>query len=627
RVADLLATPLAGLDAADVRTVARRLRLRERDQASRDGRTPRSSTELLRDAILDPEGLLDGLADPGQAERRAAAFATLLAEARRKAAGGAAVEEVLWALWSGTSWPDRLRAATERGGLAARLAHRDLDAVGALFDAAERAEDQREHTSVAAFLDTLRAQQIPADTLAERGVRDDAVRLMTAHRAKGLEWPLVVVAHVQEDTWPDLRRRATLLRADRIGVDGVVPPTSTRELLADERRLFYVACTRATRRLVVTAVASTDDEGEQPSRFLEELFPDDDGHRVQHVPGRPRRPLSLPGLVAELRRTVADPDQPAALRQAAALRLARLADDHRAGRAWVPSADPATWWGTRGWSAGTEPLRAADEPVVISASTLTSVEQCPAKWFLEREGGGERPATQAQGFGNVVHALADRIGRGEVELEGRASEEVVDELMTHVDGVWGQIPFRTPWSGECERAEVRAALLRFLARHRSPGAREVIGTEQPLRAEVTLPDGQRVLLHGYADRIELDASGRVVVVDLKTGKSTPTKEEIRSHPQLGLYQLAVEHGAVPGHDQPGGAELWQLRQGLSSGMRVQEQPPQVADEEGVRPIERQLMGAVARLREERFPARPGSHCAHCAFDRFCPALTSGTVLS
>ncbi|HYH33796.1 MAG TPA: ATP-dependent helicase, partial [Nocardioides sp.] len=92
RVADLLATPLAGLDAADVRTVARRLRLREREQASRHGRTPRSSTELLRDAILDPEGLLDGLPDPGPAERRAAAFATLLAEARRKAAGGAAVE-------------------------------------------------------------------------------------------------------------------------------------------------------------------------------------------------------------------------------------------------------------------------------------------------------------------------------------------------------------------------------------------------------------------------------------------------------------------------------------------------------------------------------------------------------
>jgi superfamily I DNA/RNA helicase/RecB family exonuclease len=626
RVADLLATPLAGLDAADVRAVARSLRARERVLAAAEERTPRSSPELLREAVLDPT-VLAGVGDPTSGERKARSFADLLARVRAALADGGSVEQLLWELWSGTGWPERLRTAATRGGQAGRLAHRDLDAVCALFDAAARAEDQREHTSAAAFLATLRAQQIPADTLAERGVRDEAVRLLTAHRAKGLEWPLVVVAHVQEEAWPDLRRRATLLRADRIGRHGLVPPTTTRELLADERRLFYVACTRATRRLVVTAVASTDDEGEQPSRFLGELFPDEDQQRVRHVDGRPRRPLSLPGLVAELRRTVADPAQPEPLRQAAARRLASLAEAHRSERLWAPSADPASWWGTRAWTVGDEPLRPAAEPVVISASTLTSVEQCPAKWFLEREGGGERAATQSQGFGNVVHALADRVGRGEVELEGRTADEVVDALLGHVDSVWGQIPFRTPWSAASEREQVRGALHRFLVRHRAPDAREVIGTEEPIRAEVTLPDGQVVRLHGYADRIELDSEGRVVVVDLKTGKTAPTAEEIRQHPQLGLYQLAVEHGAVPGHDTPGGAELWQLRQPLASGLKVQTQAPQQPDDDGVRPIERQLMNAVDRLRTEEFPARPGTHCTYCAFARFCPTQTSGTVLS
>ncbi|QZY30092.1 ATP-dependent helicase [Nocardioides coralli] len=627
RVSELLATPLAGMDATDVRSVARRLRARDRERATAEGRPPRRSPDLLRDAVLDPR-VLAAVTDPTPGERKALAIAELLAGARELRAAGATVEELLWHLWAGTTWPQRLRDTTERGGLAARLAHRDLDAVVALFDAAVRAEEQREHTSAGAFLDTLRAQQIPGDTLAETGVRDHAVRLLTAHRAKGLEWPLVVVAHVQEDAWPDLRRRATLLRADRIGVSGLVPPTTARELLADERRLFYVAVTRATRRLVVTAVRSTDDEGEQPSRFLEELFPDEPGRRISHVPGRPRRPLSLPGLVAELRRTVADPDQPEPLRRAAALRLARLTAAHRAGEVRVPWADPASWWGTRAWSVGDEPLRPLDQPVVISASTLTSVDQCPAKWFLEREGGGERPAGQAQGFGNVVHALADRIGRGEVELAGRTSESVVEELMAQVDTVWSQIPFRTPWSAESERSKVREALVGFLSRHRSAEARELVGTEQPLRAEVELADGQRVLLHGYADRIELDTEGRVVVVDLKTGKTAPTKEELRVHPQLGLYQLAVEHGAVPGHDVPGGAELWHLRQQLAtSGMRVQQQAPQVPDEDGVRPIERQLSEAVGRLRDEEFPARPGPQCSYCAFERFCPAQTSGTVLS
>ena len=91
-------------------------------------------------------------------------------------------------------------------------AHRDLDAICALFDEAAKAEEQRGHTSAETFLETLPAQQIPSDSLADRGVRGDAVRLITAHRSKGLEWRLVVLHGVQERAWPDLRRRSTLLR-------------------------------------------------------------------------------------------------------------------------------------------------------------------------------------------------------------------------------------------------------------------------------------------------------------------------------------------------------------------------------------------------------------------------------
>jgi len=62
-------------------------------------------------------------------------------------------------------------------------------------------------------------------------------------------------------------------------------------------------------------------------------------------------------------------------------------------------------------------------------------------------------------------------------------------------------------------------------------------------------------------------------------------------------------------------------------MRVQPQSVQQPDGEGIRVIDRQLMEAARRLRAEEFPARPGTHCDHCAFERFCPALTAGTVLS
>jgi CRISPR/Cas system-associated exonuclease Cas4 (RecB family) len=39
------------------------------------------------------------------------------------------------------------------------------------------------------------------------------------------------------------------------------------------------------------------------------------------------------------------------------------------------------------------------------------------------------------------------------------------------------------------------------------------------------------------------------------------------------------------------------------------------------------MEAARRLRGEEFPARPGAHCDYCAFERFCPARTAGTVLT
>ena len=81
------------------------------------------------------------------------------------------------------------------------------------------------------------------------------MRLLTAHAAKGLEWDLVVVAGVQEGVWPDLRLRGSLLGSRSWSTcaagppdDAAVAPVSA-PLLDEERRLFYVAVTRARRQL------------------------------------------------------------------------------------------------------------------------------------------------------------------------------------------------------------------------------------------------------------------------------------------------------------------------------------------------------------------------------------------
>lgn len=623
RAETLLLSPLVGADAVELRALARALRARERES----GVVARPSAALIEEALRAPH-VLDGV--ESAAVHRVRAFTELVGRARQRLEAGGSLEEVLWELWDGTSWPARLQAGVAAGGGAARLAHRDLDAVCALFDYAGRAQEHLGAGGVVEFLEQLRAQQIPADTLVEQGARGDAVRLMTAHRSKGLEWRLVVVAHVQEQAWPDLRLRTSLLRADELGHDGLVERPTARALLAEERRLFYVACTRARERLVVTAVASTADDGEEASRFLGELAADPAD--VVHVVGRPARPLSLAGLVAELRRTCADEEVAEPVRRAAAARLARLAAAEHQGRPLVPAAHPGTWWGTRALSRAEAPLLAADTPVRITASMLTAIERCPLRWFLERRAGGEQTGNQGQGFGNVVHALADRLGSG--ELDG-PPEAVVDGLMEHLDRVWSEIPFRTPWSAALEREAARAALVRYLHWLDRARSRERVATEQDFEAQVVLDDGTRATLHGRADRLEIDAEGRVVVVDLKTTKYPPADKDVPADPQLGLYQLAVENGgfdavlpedARPG--RPGGAELWQLRKESRGLLKVQAQDPLPSGGEEPRLIDEQIRTAVELVREEAFPTRPEKQqCDRCDFRPMCPSWNSQGVVS
>jgi superfamily I DNA/RNA helicase/RecB family exonuclease len=622
RAESLLLGPLGGLDAGDVRRLSRLLRTREKDLARADGRLPLTSRELVRQAVLR-DGFLDDLDGPEAVATDA--VHTLLRSTADALAGDATAEDALWRLWSGTDWPGRLRRAVELGGGAARRAHRDLDSIVALFDVATREAEKRDAAAVTGpagvrdFLSRLVAQQIPADTLAEQGVRGAAVRLLTAHRSKGLEWDLVVVAHVQQDAWPDLRRRSSMLQADQIGRGELLPPLTARELLQEERRLFYVACTRARSRLVVTAVASAEDDGEQPSRFLDEL-----GVTVEQVAGRPQRPLSLAGLVSELRRTVADPATSPSLRSAAARRLARLAAETTRDRALVPQADPSSWWGTRAATRSVEPVRDPDRPMPVSASMLEHLMVCPTQWFLTAEAGGTAPAHQSANIGQLVHALAQRVAAGDLAPD-------LDALMLHVDEVWGRLHFRTPWSAAREHDRIELALTRFLAWH-AADPRKLVGTEERFETVVELDSGEKVSLYGYADRLELDADGRIVVVDLKTAKTAPTGPAVQRHVQLGVYQYAVDHGAADelaggvGAGSGGGARVQHGPAEGAPGGR-QEQPPFADDGPERTALRLQLDRAAALVRAETFPAVAGDHCRDCDFRSICPIQGAGSVTS
>ncbi|MFJ3985719.1 ATP-dependent helicase [Streptomyces fungicidicus] len=609
----LLTSPLAGTDAADLRRLGRALREEERAAGNP---LPPPSDELLARALAEPERL--AVHDPAYA-RGAQRLGALLSRARERLAGGGTAEETLWDLWDGTPWPQRLERSARRGGAAGRNADRDLDAVCALFATAARAEERTGGRGALNFLEEIEAEDIAADTLTRRAARHDAVRLMTAHRSKGLEWHLVVVAGVQEGLWPDLRRRGSLLEADRIGRDGLAEPLTPGALLAEERRLFYVAATRARERLVVTAVQAPADDGDQPSRFLTEL-----GVEPKDVTGRPRRPLSVAALVAELRATTVDPRVSDTLREAAAQRLARLAalaDED--GRPLVPSAHPYRWWGMFEPTRSGVPLRDRDQPVVLSGSALDQLANtCALQWFLGREVKADAPATAAQGFGNVVHVLADEVASGHTPAD-------LDVLMERLDSVWNALAFDAPWKSAQEKENARVALERFLKWHvMDRTGRTPVASEHDF--DVTLEAGDyEVRIRGQMDRVETDGDGRAYVVDFKTGKQAPSSTEVEHHPQLAVYQLAVREGAVDEafggtRPEPGGAELVQLRQGAAKRdggetlPKVQAQQP--PEGEWVGDL---LATAAGKVLDERFTPTTGQHCAHCAFRASCSARPEG----
>ncbi|MGZ9933226.1 UvrD-helicase domain-containing protein [Streptomyces sp. NC-S4] len=609
----LLASPLGGMDAADLRRLGRALRDEERAAGVK---VPAPSDVLLARALAEPERLTAH--DPAHA-RGAQRLGLLLRKARELLQGGGTAEEALWILWDGTPWPDRLERQARRGGAAGRNADRDLDAVCALFDTAARAEERTGGSGALNFLEQLEAEDIAADTLTARATRPDAVRLMTAHRSKGLEWSLVVVAGVQEGLWPDLRRRGSLLEADRIGRDGLAEPLTPGALLAEERRLFYVAATRARDRLVVTAVKAPAEDGDQPSRFLTEL-----GVPPRDVTGRPRRPLAVAALVAELRATTVDPGASPALRDAAARRLARLAaltDDE--DRPLVPAAHPQRWWGLYEPTRSSVPLRDRDRPVALSGSALEQLANtCSLQWFLGREVKADTPSTAAQGFGNVVHVLADEVASGRTPAD-------LAVLMERLDSVWDALAFDAPWKSRQEKDNARAALERFLRWHTTDrGGREAVATEHEF--DVTLEAGEvAVRIRGSMDRVEADPQGRAYVVDFKTGKSAPTKDEVARHPQLAVYQLAVREGAVDEvfdglRPAPGGAELVQLRQGAA----VREGGDTVPKVQAQQPLDGEWVGdllatAAGRVLDERFAPAAGRHCDHCSFRSSCSARPEG----
>ncbi|MDN5790532.1 MAG: ATP-dependent helicase [Micrococcales bacterium] len=606
RAADLIVSPLGGSDTVGLRRLRRVLR--QEELAAGGGR---SSDVLLAELLQQPARarLLGTVAS--SAARVAASIAAGVAAARVTEGGrwasGVSAESVLWEIWQGAGVARGWRRQALSGGPGSERADQDLDAVLALFDAAGAFVDRLPTAGPDTFLEHVLGQDVPGDTLLVGAQSGDRVQLLTPQTAAGREWRIVVVAGVQEGVWPDLRLRGSVLGSEDL-VDVVADrPLGFRAAQAavryDETRLFHVAVTRATERLLVTAVGNED---EQPSVYLDLVQPPQGTRMADEV--RPHtdaeRTMTLTGLVGQLRREVASADPGVAGPATALLALA--------ARSGVRGADPASWWALREVTSD-GPVRAPDEVVMVSPSKVEYFAECGLRWFLTSVG-GEGVSSGAAAVGTFVHDICAEL-----------PEAPLADLEAEVESRWGRLGLTPGWVTERTRTEAHEMVARFASYRDAARADgwEVVGIETDFRVAVG-----RAVVRGRVDRIERSGAGELRIIDLKTGTSKPTKAELEQHGQLGTYQVAIEEGGFPEiGDRSAGAALVYIGKGglagLKPGVLTQEPLAVAADPTWARHL---LESTAEGMGAAEFTAAQGKSCKTCPLKSSCPVQPEGDAL-
>ena len=257
--------------------------------------------------------------------RAAERFAVTLSQVAVMAEKGGTVHDLLWHVWDRSRLAEPWhRIATSPGPLSGEVS-RALDGLVALFDAAKRAIERNPNEGPQRFIREILDSDVPEDTLSSPE-RHDAVTLLTPANALSTEFDVVVIAGLQDGVWPNTRLRGGILgswrlvdavRAARDGSDPVDEPLidRRRQALHDELRLFVRAASRATTRLIVTAV---DNDDQIASPLFSQLPP------ATPAAAGDEHPLTLRGLTAKHRRTLtSSPDERARAEAAGQLRASR----------------------------------------------------------------------------------------------------------------------------------------------------------------------------------------------------------------------------------------------------------------------------------------------------------------
>lgn len=494
----------------------------------------------LRDANVT---LADGIEAPVQFSllgtregERAAAVSSALQQATRLTTSGS-IEDVLWLLWESSPVARQWIEQSQGTGALADDANAALDGVVAVFAAAKRFVERRPTESGAVFLGEQFDADVPEDLIVS-GRTGGAITVATPAQLVGRSFDTVVIAGLVDGVWPNLRPRFSLLHADALvaratGHELPSDPAGERaSVRSDEYRLFALALSRASSRVVLSAYRGEDAR-------VSVLFGDD-----THLPETPRTATRLRDVAATARRQLVRAIERGSDASMHAATLRRLAE------AGVPGAHPDDWYGLRERStdAPLVDLTAADTKLKVSPSNIEKLEESSLAWFVDAF--APAPASDAQATGIIVHEA--------LETLGGSPGVTVDDFRAFVEPKLAQLPVEAEWMRAQTERTVRVMLERLCQYLEAAAAqgRELVGAETPFRLE-----RGPIVVSGIIDRVERTAEGAYYVVDLKTGKTHKSGEEAAHSAQMECYQLAIHEGVVEGLDAgpAAGAALLYIR--------------------------------------------------------------------
>ncbi len=494
----------------------------------------------------------------------------------------------------------------------------DLGAFWTYFNELRDADPALRDVGAAEVLDADEEleREVGADQLEQSpGVAADAdrVHLLTAHSAKGLEFDTVYVARVKS---PHGFPKSRAEEPDFEAPAGLVEQLDTRDAktrkLDEERRLFYVACTRARTRLVLLGAHKGRPSSATVSYLDELLFESPELLFTRTTARDVLRDASSLGLGVLARSALEAAGLDFAHRQGAEeqvgeiVRQARVLASNALERAARPGlteaalaaciADLATaartlaitgvhTGGAPVWIANEEGLVATAErvatlrsgrrcdagralrlkppaaPLALSYSSIDQYERCPLCWYLRYVLRLPSPDSDELRVGNVVHAALDRFIKLDAGADAEGSPRPgLEELLRIGRRAMIDEMGRGAVVDDGEVATVEAQLRSYFERFHDANA-QTLETERTIEFPYVV-DGVSHVFTAKIDRVDLTQDNAFRVIDYKTGRGwanlrEPKKDDL----QFGVYALALRHAHAEVGDLRGTAEYWLLATG------------------------------------------------------------------